>query len=184
MRGCRVCACALALLTAAAPASAQGIARSFEQLQLLVQAGDTVTVRDAQGAETSGRITRLTDSALTIARGGASHDFGEADVTTIRQKHGDPLRNGALWGLGLGAGFAGLAIAGICGAGVDGADGCGPIMLVAIPVYGAMGAGIGAGVDALISGQRLIFERPGRARVTASPMFGRGQRGVRLAVTF
>src|SRR5262245_18422832 len=114
-------ACAgLLLAVSAAQASAQDVARSFEQLQVLVQPGDTVTVRDAQGAEKKGRITSLTDAALTVAQGDGTRAFHEADVATIDQRRGDPLKNGALWGLGVGMGLAGLGIAGVCGDDLNG----------------------------------------------------------------
>jgi hypothetical protein len=180
----RMYACALVLLITAATAAAQGIARSFEQLQVLVKPGDEVTVRDAQGVETRGRITSLTDSALALARDGTTSTFGEAEVATIRQTRGDSLKNGALWGAGITMGLAGAGLASVCGTDLDQTDGCGAILLVAIPVYGAMGAGIGVGLDALIRGPHVIFERPRSARLGLAPIAGAGRRGVRLAVVF
>ncbi len=170
---------ALAVLAASASvASAQGIARTFDQLQLLVRPGDRVTVRDAQGNETSGRITSLSPAALALAARGAMHDFRETDVTTIRQRRQDPLSNGALWGLVSGAGVALIPIA-LCG------DDCDIVVAAIIPVYAGLGAGIGVGVDALIARQQVIFERAGAAaRLRMAPLVGRGRRGVMLAVTF
>ncbi len=169
---------AAALLLLAPAASAQGIARTFDQLQLLVRPGDTVTVRDAQGNETSGRIDSLSASTLTLGRGDTRRDFREADVTTIRQRRQDSLANGALWGLVSGAGVALIPIA-LCG------DDCDIVVAAIIPVYAGLGAGIGVGVDALIARRQVIFER---ARAAAgfrmAPLVGRGRRGVMLAVTF
>src|SRR5688572_6456178 len=100
----------LALGACAAPVDAQeaetGIAASFEQLQVLVTPGSTVTVTDASGTSVSGRIDTLSASALSLLVDGTPRNFSEADVNIIRQRRGDSLANGAWWGLGIGAGLA------------------------------------------------------------------------------
>lgn len=158
-------------------ASAQGIARSFDQLQLLVRSGDSVTVRDEQGRETSGKIESLSATTLTVGRGDARREFREADVTTIHQRRQDSLGNGALWGLGIGAALAAVPIA-LC-------EDCGGEAVAVALVYGGLGAGIGVGIDALIARQQVIFQRPGAtARLRVAPLVGGGRRGAVLAVTF
>ena len=66
-----------------------GVAASFEQLQVLVSPGNTVTVIDVAGSQASGRIDSLTPSVLSLDVNGPRRDFSEADVTVIRQRRGD-----------------------------------------------------------------------------------------------
>ena len=152
---------ALAGWPAAAYAQADagsGVAASFEQLQVLVKHGNTVTVTDAAGAQVSGRIESLTPSVLSLDLSGSRSDFNEADVTTIRQRRGDPLANGAWWGFGI---FAGLAVVAF-----STCDECWDYPGFALGIIagqGAMGAGIGVGIDALIRREQTIYRRPGFA---------------------
>lgn len=173
-------ALAALLLASSSTAWAQGIARSFEQLQLLVRAGDTVTVRDARSVETTGRIAVLSPTVLTLAARGTTRDFSEKDVVAVRQRRSDSLSNGALWGLVIGAGLAGTLVAVDCST-----EDCDPIVGIAIPFYGGLGAGIGVGVDALIRKTHVIFQRAGgSARLSPVPIVGRGRRGVALSFTY
>jgi hypothetical protein len=87
-----------------------------------------------------------------------------------------------MWGLIGGLGLAGAAVA-VAVADCRNCDNS--AAWVAFPVYGALGVGVGVGVDALITRQQVIFERPGpQARFNVAPMPGRGRRGVRLSVAF
>lgn len=174
-------AAAALLLGSSHMASAQGIARSFDQLQLLVRSGDAVTVRDAQGRETSGRIESLSASTLTIGKGAARRDFREADVTTIRQRRQDSLGNGALWGVVSGAALFAVSLT---GGGETGLESVGDAVGAGL-LLGGIGAAIGVGIDALIARQQVIFQRAGAAaRLRVAPLVGRGRRGALLAVTF
>lgn len=49
---------------------------------------------------------------------------------------------------------------------------------------GAVGAGIGAGVDALIRGRATIYQSENGTTLHATPLIGRDANGIRLAVTF
>ena len=137
-----------------------GVAASFDQLAVLVRPGNTVTLTDATGSEVYGRIEVLSSSTLSLAVDGTRRDFLETDVTVIRQRRGDSLANGAKWGFGIGLGLFALAIAGC--------DECRPtsgieygLTAFAGGLYGAMGAGIGVGIDALKRGEHTIYRRPG-----------------------
>ena len=92
----------LLIVASAAPAAAQ-TASSFEQLAVLVESGDRITVTDSAGRERTGRIIDLTPTALGLLTDGARHDFREAHVDTISQVRQDTLRNGAWFGLAVGA---------------------------------------------------------------------------------
>jgi hypothetical protein len=155
----RIAIVILALSGCASPARAQDVAAvavSFEQLQVLVRPGNTMTVADAAGSEVSGRLESLSRSVLSLSVNGARRDFSEADVTTIRQRRGDSLANGAWWGFGIGAGLAAVAF--------SSCDECWDspgFALGIIAGQGAMGAGIGVGIDALIRREQTIYRRPG-----------------------
>ena len=134
-----------------------GVAASFEQLQVLVSPGTTVTLTDAGGSQVSGRIDSLTPSVLSLDVNDARRDFNEADVTTIRQRRGDSLANGAWWGFGVGVGVAALAMASCWDCFSDEPAWIG----AAFTMYGALGTGFGVGIDALVRRQQVIFRRPG-----------------------
>lgn len=138
-----------------------GVAASFEQLQVLVRPGNTVTVTDAAGSDVSGRIGSVTPSVLSLDLSGGRRDFSEGDVTAIRQRRGDSLANGAWWGFGVGAGLAGLVLVAFAACDICDGEVEPGVAAAVVGLYGAMGAGIGVGVDALIRGQQTIYRRPG-----------------------
>jgi hypothetical protein len=49
---------------------------------------------------------------------------------------------------------------------------------------GAVVAGIGAGIDALIRRRVTVYESPNGTTIQAAPIVGRDPRGLRLSVTF
>jgi hypothetical protein len=172
---------AVALMeTFAAPASAQGVATSFSELRLLVSAGDTVTIRHHGGEESKGKILSLSPTSIAILTGGERRDLDESDVSTIVQRRQDSLKDGALWGAGVAAVTFGIGLAQVC----EGE--CGSALLVTgILFYGGLGAGIGVGVDALITSPRVIFERgSSSSRLRVSPFLGHHRGGVALSMAF
>jgi len=173
---------AAALLTLVVTgADAQQLAGSFDQLRVLVKPGEKVRVIDLSGQEVRGTVAELSSSSLAIVVAGEQRLFVESDIDTIRARRGDPLTNGARWGLAVGGGF-GLLV-GISFAAEVGGSG------VVIPIfgllYGGLGAGVGAGVDALISGDHVIFAS-GRSssKLSVRPILTPGRAGVRASVTF
>jgi hypothetical protein len=164
----------------AVSAHAQELASSFDQLRVLVKAGDRLTITDPGGEVTSGRLVRLVGTSLEIDVDGTARTLAQDRVTTIRMRHADSLANGAKIGFGIGAGFG--ALAGLTNAGESGSPGAFAVLLALYS--GAMGAGIGVGVDGLLSTNRLVFSRPAApsVRLQAAPMVGSGGRGIRLTV--
>lgn len=149
---------ALGLLLLSPPSSsAQQPARSFEQLQVIVAPGQTLTVTDAAGREVTGRLAELTSAALTLDVDGGVRTWGVEDVRRVRQRHGDSLLNGTLIGAGVGAGLIGTAIAVECSRDDTTCDGFAALAFV---IYTAAGAGFGALVDAAIRGRRVVFDAP------------------------
>lgn len=174
----------LVLAACVAAADAQELAGSFDQLRVLVKTGDKITVTDDAGRETTGRIAELSSSSLALLVGDERRDLQATEIDTIRQRRGDSLANGAKWGFGIGAilGFAGsLAVA----SQEDVED---DVAIVAISTlfYGAVGAGIGVGVDAMNSAEQVIYVRRAASadRLTVRPLLTRQRQGAMVVIGF
>ena len=77
-------------------------ADSFEQLRLRVSVGETVSVVDASGQETRGRIATLSDVALALTVDQSRRTFAAGDVRRIDRRRRDSVGNGLLIGAGAG----------------------------------------------------------------------------------
>jgi hypothetical protein len=176
---------ALALVPACiARADAQELAGSFDQLRVLVKTGDKITVTDDAGREITGRIAELSSSSLTLLVGDKRRDLQAKEIDTIRQRRGDSLANGAKWGFGIGAslGFVGsLEIVNQDGVTDDAA-----IVAIATLFYGAVGAGIGVGVDAMNSSDQVIYARRATSStgLTVRPILTRHRQGAMVLIGF
>jgi len=138
-----------------------------------------VKLTDSAGNRLAGEIAAILADRLILDVGGKKTTYGERDILEITRRGGDPLTNGAWWGFGIGAGFGSLGY-GVCRA----TEACSAIAILIIPVYGAMGAGAGVAVDALIRGEKTVYRAPNRQITTAvAPMLGR-RKGIGLAITF
>ena len=163
-------------------ANAQGTAKTLDELRLLVKVGDTVTITDASAGVATGRIASLSPSAIALNADGRLRTWTEADIAQIQHRRSDSLGNGALWGFGIGAAFAVVAFA---AAGDEAVEEEGGWMVLETGVYGAIGAGIGVGVDALIKKTSIIYARaPGGASARIVPIITGGRRGVALRMAF
>ena len=145
----------LAVLVVAGHAEAQELAGTFDQLRVLVKQGDRIRIVNTAGEELVGTIADLSAASLTLESDGMKRNFDERDIDTIRQRRPDSLRNGALWGFTIG-GALGL-LGGIALSGADGSSAA--IIPVITLAYGGLGAGIGTGVDAMWSAERVIYAR-------------------------
>ena len=174
-----------AALAAPAPCAAQEPVKSFDQLNTRLKPGDTVWVTDAQGREIKGTIASLAPDSLAVKAGGL-RTFSAGDVSMIHLREGDSLRNGALIGLGIGGGI------GIAGCAAMAADGFGDAgwCVLAVGLYGGLGAGIGVGIDALIPGKKLVaYRAPGSpgaasARLSIAPVVTPRTKGVAVSFAF
>ena len=165
----------LLIVASAAPAAAQ-TASSFEQLAVLVESGDRITVTDSAGRERTGRIIDLTPTALGLLTDGARHDFGEAHIDTISQMRQDTLRNGAWFGLAVGAAIGATYF-------IPKYDIAGRYATMFFGLWAAAGTGVGVGLDALVRSRKVIYQPTGAARrVTVAPLLASNRRG--LAVSF
>ena len=161
---------------------AQEVAASFEQLTVLVQPGDQITVVDVTGRKTKGRIGKVSRDELILVDSAGPRRLSEVDVASISQRRDDSLKNGAIIGA-----VAGTAYFATAAALLRDSDG-GEVIISTAIVWGVLSAGIGAaagvGIDALISRRHVIYQKPGRSKVSVSPVFGRGRRGAAVTVTF
>ena len=152
---------------------------AFQELPLLVNLGDRVTVTDDTGRELQGALVDLTPYALSILADGTRYDLGASGITTIRRRHLDPVSNGVLLGLLTGAGLAGVGVA-LTSFNPDLATYSG-----AAALYGGVGAGFGAIVDALNTGSEVIYETGGSSgRLSVGPRVSRDSTGVVVSLGF
>ena len=156
----RVLFSGLAVLSLAVASEAQELAGSFDQLRVLVKNGDTVRVTDSRGQEVRGPVVDLSPSWLAIQVAGNRRLFLENEIAAIHQRRNDSLANGARWGFLVGAGLGVLGGITI----VREYDGGGSALIPMLGlVYGAIGAGAGAGIDAMHTGEQVIFAWRGKA---------------------
>ena len=166
--------CFALFITLPAAASAQELAGSFEQLRVLVKRGDTVRVTDSAGDEMRGTISDLSSSSLDLKVGGTRRTLLENDITAIHQRRNDSLANGAKWGFVVGAALGvlgGIAIA----SEYESGGGVAFIPILGL-VYGSIGAGAGAGIDAMNPSEQAIYARraaPSKAGVRPGLMLRR-----------
>ena len=184
---CVVLACCC--LVAPAAVLAQGAAVPGAGFDALAPAGTRVEVIEDSGRKARGRLVRFDGDSLTIESDGRERTLDRRHVSRIYRR-ADSVMNGLFIGLGVGAGI------GIAGAlSTD----CGGLFGPTRPctgretatkvgglggILGAMGMGMGVGLDALFGHRRLLYD--GRihqqgAVLTVSPMMMRS--GPELLVT-
>jgi len=175
---------ATVLVAVSVRAAAQEPVKSFDQLNTRLKVGDKVWVTDAQGREVQGKIHSLSPDALTLGADG-SKTFAAREVSAIRERRPDSLKNGALIGLGVGGGLALVA----CFSFAEGSDDGGWCAAV-VGFYGGVGAGLGVGIDALIPGQkRVAYRAPGApgvasSRLSFAPVITPRHKGVAVSFSF
>jgi hypothetical protein len=163
-------------------ASAQPPATLFDRLPSRVRVGDIVWVQGDDGVEVKGKLWDLSPTSLEVMTGGQAKEFKAESVRAVWTREHDSFVNGALIGFGIGAGFAIVAMAATC------EGDCYPGGVVAVLVYGGMGAGIGVGIDALTpAGRMKVYAQgagPSSARVSVRPMISPRQQGLVVRVAF
>ena len=149
---------------------------SFDQLRVLVGAGQTIMITDLSGARYAGTVISLSSSSLAVRVGNTVRQLRQEEVATIRHRRADPLGNGALWGLGAGFG-TGMATCGLCHIG----RGAGVGLL-----FGGIGAGIGIGLDALMRSDVVVFRGPGASglRISVAPRLAKSHKSVAVSIAF
>lgn len=179
----RLMATTALIILSGSMSQAQEIARAFDQLPAVAKAGDAVTVTDAGGGQTIGRVLQLTPTTLGILTVAGRRDLSEADVVTIvRRGHGDP-GTGARWGLGVGAGIGLLVMAASFGS--DCYD-CLWEAALGGAMFAGIGAGVGAGISASIPTRQVVYMKgnAGSTTLTVAPFVDRDRKGMRMALRF
>ena len=173
------------LLGVPCPTAAQVPVRSFDQLNTRLKPGDTIYVTDAQGREIVGELRELGPSLLVVDDG-VRQALGPQDVRLIEERPADSKKNGALWGLLVGAGV-GVGV----GALVANSDHwtTGDEYMENALIFGGIGAGAGAALGAIVDGMkagptRVVFRAPGAsgsARLSLAPVITPRTKGVAVA---
>jgi hypothetical protein len=168
----------------AAPVSAQGVARSFEQLEVLVRPGETIWVTDDGGVEVEGTLVAITSDRLEVLAPGGPRTWSPPDVRRVRHKESDPVGNGVLWGAVVGGGAAAALWVAACASDECTSEDVG-WGLLGTGIYAAVGAGIGALVDLAHRSSRVVYEGPAPASsLLFGPIVGRTRAGVAIGVRF
>ena len=135
----------------------------------------TVWITDSTGREQKARILDMSDDTVTATADEGVRRLPIRDVLRIRARPPDSLINGALIGAGV-AVSSGLALCRLTEPWQNCRDDVGPMLRI-----GALGAGIGIGIDALIRGRRTIYEAASPpVRLHVAPIISSDTRGVQL----
>jgi uncharacterized membrane protein len=152
--------------------------RTFGELQGRVLIGETITTVDQAGQKTKGKLLKLTDTTISLQTEQGPQTLTGADLTKVQARRSGPLWNGALIGAAVPTVIIGLAVA---------EWGCESGCAAAFAFYGALGAGVGVGIDALVKGNVTVFEGPAsntKAKLVLTPMLGRTRKGVLCSIAF
>jgi len=142
----------------------------LEDLGLRVNLDDRLQVEDRSGAKASGRLTRLTRDDIAIQTGAGEKHFTRDTVHQVAVRH-QPLRMATLIGAGAGAAYG--AVAGCTG---PRREECADAPIMA----GAVGAGLGLAVGALIHRTTIVYPEPEK-RTFVLPAISRDAVGVRVS---
>ena len=150
-----------------------------QSLGTLLRPGRTVWITETGGQEEKYRIVELSGDVIVATANERAEQLRTSDIVRVRARHFDSVLNGAL--IGAGAAVAtGLFLCTRTEPWENCRDDVGPMVGI-----GALGAGIGVGVDALIRPRRTIYEampRPVTLHVT--PIVVPRAGGVRISVSY
>src|SRR5262245_2163174 len=95
----RVIPAAALWMCVATAAAAQEPARSFDELPQRVTTGETISVVDASGRSTKGKVADVSTAGLTLAVEGTRTLFAVDDIRRVERRRKDSVVNGILFGL-------------------------------------------------------------------------------------
>jgi hypothetical protein len=164
-------------LACPASALAQLPTSTLDQLSLIVREGDLVSVRDQTGTSTRGRIIEVRTDRLIVDTGGIARSWSANELLEIRRRTRDSVLNGAIIGAAIGGGLTSSIY-------LDNECRGDPVCAKAVIVYAVIGAAAGAGIDALIRANPLIYRRSGsRVSWSVAPTFSVDQRGAGIQLS-
>ncbi len=174
------------------PALAQVPLATLEELRREVSPGDFISLVQTTGEPVSGRLVRVTDTALDIrteirqATGKQRLDL-TVPLTTIRtlERPRDSSRNGLRIGAGVGAGVALGMFTYAAAVDYNEISEWAPMYLVMGAVYTGVGALVGWAIDSAHSKPHLRFNAPsaGAMRIQVAPLLAR-RKGMAFVVSF
>jgi hypothetical protein len=166
-------------VTTSAVVSAQTSQGSQSNLQTVLVPGSTVWITDSDGREEKARVVGVDDDIVTVDAGGNVRGIRTTEVMRVRARRSDSVVNGAL--IGAGAAVAtGLFLCRLTEPWQNCRDDVGPMFRI-----GAIGAGIGIGIDALIRRRGTIYEASrGSTELHAVPIVGRRAGGLQVSLSF
>jgi hypothetical protein len=147
-------------------------------LEASLSAGMTVWITDTGGRVEKRQIVEVSGNVITTRAGNDVRHVRTSEIARVQVQHSDGLLNGAL--IGAGAGVAtGLLLCTATEPWENCRDDVGPMLRV-----GAIGAGIGIAIDALLRRRRTIYEAQRSLRLHAAPIVGRSAAGVQVWLSF
>lgn len=177
----------LALAGARAAAAQQvPVASTFEQLQPLVERGETLTVIDESGRTLRGSLIELSGSALTLEVDGRRVELSQHAVRRVSQRRQDSLKNGTIAGLavGLAAGAASLVILSQGGFHDPGEETSAEGIAAVLGLGGGVGTAVGLAIDAAVRTDRVVYSRPPTTALRVSPVVTARRRAVVVTWSF
>jgi hypothetical protein len=153
-----LCKILLAFFIFGTVAYAQEPARSLDQLKLVLAKGDKIALVDSSGKSIKGNVTRFDSEGLDLRTGGKIQTFSSSDIQQITRKKADSPLNGILTGAGIGFGVT-LPFNLILAGSGDISNG---MALASSGLWGLIGGGIGALIDAAVHEKQLVYARPKR----------------------
>jgi hypothetical protein len=167
------------LLLSASIGSTAAAQPAESDLDSTLTPGTTAWITDVSGREVKTRIVTVSGSVVTASAHGELRRFETTDIKRIEVRQSDSLLDGALIGAGAAIAF-GLVVCTAMEPWENCRDDVGPMLRA-----GAVGAGIGIGIDALIRGRRTVYEgAPRPVGVHAAPILSRYEKGFRVSVSF
>jgi len=141
--------------------------------------GSTVWITDSAGRKEKLQIVSLAGNVVTTTAGGKSRSLPTADIARVETLRSDSVINGALIGAGA-AVASGLFLCTLTETWENCNDDVGPMLSI-----GAIGAGAGIAIDALIRRRVTVYEASrGAVRLLVAPLVASGEKGVQVSVRF
>ena len=159
--------------------SAQTLQGGARRLETILAPGMTVWLTDSGGLEEKARVIDLSDGIVTTSADDNTRSRRTGDVMRVRVRRSDSVINGALIGAGA-AVASGLVLCSLTEPWENCRDDVGPMLRI-----GALGAGIGIAIDALIRRRWTVYEAaPGSTRLHAAPIVAPHMGGLQLSLSF
>ena len=136
-------------------------------------------ITDVGGREEKAQIVGVSGGIVTTNAGANIRRLRTTDVVRVRVRDSDQVINGALIG-GAAAVASGLFLCRLTEPWENCRDDVGAMVRI-----GAIGAGVGVGIDALIRGRRTIYEAAkGSGRLHATPIIAPHTGGLQVSLIF